>query len=88
MRPMSRFLPLACLASVAAVLAACAGGPMMSSGGTPSGVVGANAPMPLEFGRVTSIEYVPAGAAACAEAPRVKLARPAAARAPALAESR
>ncbi len=64
MRPMSRFLPLACLASVAAVLAACAGGPMMSSGGTPSGVVGANAPMPLEFGRVTSIEYVPAGAAA------------------------
>ncbi len=61
--PSRRFLPLACAATLAAVLAACAGGPMMSSGGrTP--MAGTTSPMPLEFGRVTSIEYVPAGAAA------------------------
>ncbi len=64
MRPMSRFLPFACLVTAALTLAACAGGSMMSSGGRAPGAIGASAPMPLEFGRVTSIEYVPAGAAA------------------------
>ncbi len=58
-----RLLPLACAATLATVLAACAGGPMMS-GGARTPVAGTTAPLALEFGRITSIEYVPAGAAA------------------------
>ena len=63
MRPMFRFLPWACTAGLALGLAGCAGGPTTSAGGYPA-TVRASAPMSLEFGRITSIEYVPAGAAA------------------------
>lgn len=62
-RPPLRLLALACAAGMSAVLTACAGGPMMQSG-TRAPVVGTTAPLALEFGRITSIEYVPAGAAA------------------------
>ena len=63
MRSMFRSLPWACTAGLALALAGCAGGPTTSAGGYPA-TVRASAPMSLEFGRITSIEYVPAGAAA------------------------
>ena len=59
-RPPFRVLTLAVVAGAATVLAACAGGPMSSGGGTP---MATTVPQALEFGRITSIEYVPAGAA-------------------------
>ncbi len=63
MRPMFPSLSWACAAGLALTLAGCAGGPMTSAGRYPASV-GASAPMSLEYGRITSIEYVPAGAAA------------------------
>ncbi len=63
MRPMFPSLSGACTAGLVLTLAGCAGGPMTSAGRYPASV-GASAPMSLEYGRITSIEYVPAGAAA------------------------
>ena len=62
MRAFPRFLSLASLAGMTAVLAACAGGPLMSPGARSIASV-ASAPIAIEFGRITSIEYVPPGAA-------------------------
>jgi outer membrane lipoprotein SlyB len=62
-RPAFRFLPMTAAALVAAMVAACASGPRMSSTGSPPSA-SVSAPSALEFGRITSIEYVPAGAAA------------------------
>ena len=63
MHPPFRFLSGACTAGLVLALAACAGAPSTSAGRYPA-AVGASAPMSLEFGRITGIEYVPAGAAA------------------------
>ena len=63
LQPPSSALPWSGLAILALAVAGCAGGPMMSAG-TPYPATGAAAPLALEFGRVTSIEFVPAGATA------------------------
>ena len=60
---MIRSLSWACTAGLTLAMAGCAGSPTTSAGRYPA-TVGASAPMSLEFGRITGIEYVPAGAAA------------------------
>lgn len=62
MRALPRFFSLAGLAGMTVALVACAGGPWMPAGARSQASV-ATAPMALEFGRITSIEYVPPGAA-------------------------
>ena len=51
------------LAALVLAFTGCASGPMMSAG-TPYPSAGVAAPLALEFGRITSIEFVPAGATA------------------------
>lgn len=62
MRSRSSPALVASAASLCVALSACSGYPLSTSGAQyPAGV--AAAPMSLEYGRITSIEYVPAGAA-------------------------